>query len=205
MVKTLMEQFRATGNVTGKKIGGSKPRVSTPDTVGTIHVSVASSPMWKSARQPQKMRYHPRQHGAYFKPIYTCIRTRSMSSSLWQLRTQKSGQGLVRNSVITSSRTLTLFLWGYLKEKVFSSAPWTLPALKERIKLFTDHKRNAHSCCTELVLHLQAVRESQEAHIEHVIHNATHVWNSNPCLLLWHCFHIIKFAMTNALLSWKWQ
>jgi transposase len=35
-VKTLVEQFRATGNVAGKKRGGSKPHVPTPDTVGTI-------------------------------------------------------------------------------------------------------------------------------------------------------------------------
>ena len=46
-----MEQFSATGNVTGKKSGGSKPRVRTPDTVGTIRASVASSPAWKSVRQ----------------------------------------------------------------------------------------------------------------------------------------------------------
>jgi len=50
-VKTLVEQFRATGNMTGKKRGGSKPRVRTPDTVGTIHASVASSPAQKSVRQ----------------------------------------------------------------------------------------------------------------------------------------------------------
>ena len=43
-VKTLVEQFGATGNMAGKKRGESKPRVRTPDTVGTIHVSVASSP-----------------------------------------------------------------------------------------------------------------------------------------------------------------
>jgi len=40
MVKTLVEQFCTTGNVTGKKRGGSKQRVYTPDTVGTIHASV---------------------------------------------------------------------------------------------------------------------------------------------------------------------
>ena len=50
-VKTLVEQFRATGNVTGKKKSGNKPRVRTPDTVGTIHASVASSPTRKSVRQ----------------------------------------------------------------------------------------------------------------------------------------------------------
>jgi hypothetical protein len=43
-VKTLVVQFRAPGNVTGKKRGGSKPRVRTPDTVWTIRASVASSP-----------------------------------------------------------------------------------------------------------------------------------------------------------------
>jgi len=50
-VKTLVEQFRATGNMAGKKRGWSKPRVRTPDTVGTIHASVASSPARKSVRQ----------------------------------------------------------------------------------------------------------------------------------------------------------
>jgi len=49
-VKTV-EQFRATGNVAGKKRGGSKPRIRTPDTVGTIHARVASSPTRKSVRQ----------------------------------------------------------------------------------------------------------------------------------------------------------
>ena len=49
-VKTV-EQFRAIGNVTGKKRGGRKPHVRTPDSVGTIRVSVASSPTRKSARQ----------------------------------------------------------------------------------------------------------------------------------------------------------
>jgi len=51
MVKTLVEQFCATGNMTGRKRGGSKPRVRTPDTVGTICASVASSPTRKSVRQ----------------------------------------------------------------------------------------------------------------------------------------------------------
>ena len=50
-MKTLVEQFRATGNAAGKKRGGSKPRVRTPNTVGTIHASVASSPAGKSVRQ----------------------------------------------------------------------------------------------------------------------------------------------------------
>ena len=50
-VKTLVELFRATANVTGKKRGGNKPRVRTPDTAGTIRASVASSPARKSLRQ----------------------------------------------------------------------------------------------------------------------------------------------------------
>jgi hypothetical protein len=50
-VKTLVEQFCATGNVAGKKRGGSKPRVRMPDTVGTIHARMASSPTRKSVRQ----------------------------------------------------------------------------------------------------------------------------------------------------------
>jgi hypothetical protein len=48
---TTVEQFRATGNVTGKKRGRSKPRVRTPYTVGTIRASVGSSPTRKSVRQ----------------------------------------------------------------------------------------------------------------------------------------------------------
>jgi hypothetical protein len=107
-VKTLVEQFYATGNMAGKRRGGSKPRFHTPDTVRTIHASVASSPAWKFVWQPQKMRYRLRQHGAYFEPIYACIHTRSMSFSLWQLCAEKSGQGLRRNSVITCSGTHTL-------------------------------------------------------------------------------------------------
>jgi len=99
------------------------------------------------------------------------------------------------------------FLWGYLKDKVFSSAPRTLPELKERIKESCAQVTRGMltRVVQNFVLRLQAVWESQGAHIEHVIHNATHLWNSNPCLLLWHCFHINKFAFTNALLSWKWQ
>jgi len=50
-VKTLVEQFHAAGNMAGKEKGGSKPRVRTLDTVGTIHASVASSPARKSVRQ----------------------------------------------------------------------------------------------------------------------------------------------------------
>jgi hypothetical protein len=118
----MVEQFRATGNVTGKKRGGSKPRVRMPNTVGTIRASVASSPTWKSVQQPQKMRYRLRQHGAYFELIYACIHTRSMSSSLWQLCAEKSGQGLRRNSMITCSRTLTLWnTFGSVTRPTFTS------------------------------------------------------------------------------------
>jgi len=99
------------------------------------------------------------------------------------------------------------FLWGYLKDKVLCSAPRTLPELKEGIK--ENWAQVTRGMLTRVfqkfVLLFQAVLESQGAHIEHVTHNATHMWNSNPCLLLWHCFHINKFAIANALLSWKWQ
>jgi hypothetical protein len=99
------------------------------------------------------------------------------------------------------------FLWGYLKDIVFSSDPRTLPELKERIKeSCAQITRGMLTCIVQnFVLRLQAVRKSQGAHIEHVIHNTTHMWNSNPCLLLWHGFHINKFAIAIALLSWKWQ
>jgi hypothetical protein len=98
-------------------------------------------------------------------------------------------------------------LWGYLKDKVFSSAPRTLPELQERIKESCAQitRGMLTRVVQNFVLHLQAVWESQGAHIEHVIHKATHMWNSNPCLLLLHCFRINKFAIANALLSWKWQ
>jgi hypothetical protein len=51
MVKTLVEQFHATWNMAGKKRGGSKSSVHTPNNVGTIHASVASSPARKSVRE----------------------------------------------------------------------------------------------------------------------------------------------------------
>ena len=155
-------------------------------------------------RQPQKMRYRLRQHGAYFEPIYACfepiyacIHTRSISSCLWKLCAEKSGQGLRRNSVITCSRTL--------KDKVFSSAPRTLPELRIKESCAQVTRGMLTSVVQNFVLRLQAVRESQGTHIKHVIHNATHMWNSNPCLLLWHCFRINKFAIANTLLSWNWQ
>jgi hypothetical protein len=99
------------------------------------------------------------------------------------------------------------FLGGYLKDKVFSSAPRTLPELKEKNKASCAQVTRGMltRIVQNFVLRLQAVRECQGAHIEHVIHNATHMWNSNPCLLLWHCFHINKFAIANALSSWKLQ
>jgi len=82
MMKMLVQQFRATRNVTGKKRGRSMPHVRTPNTVGTIHASVASSPTRKFVQQLQKMRYCLQEHGAYFILIYTHIHTRSMSFSL---------------------------------------------------------------------------------------------------------------------------
>jgi len=109
------------------------------------------------------MRYRPRQHGAYFEPIYACICTRSMSSSLWQLCAEKSGQGLRRNSVITCSRTLTLWItfgfksvWlpplglseGQSVQQCSSNSARTEG--EDQGKLCTGHKRNAHPRCTEL-------------------------------------------------------
>jgi hypothetical protein len=95
------------------------------------------------------------------------------------------------------------FLGGYLEDKVFSSAPWTLPELKESVKVSCAQVTRGMltRVAQNFVLRLQAVWEYQGAHIEHVIHNAAHMWNSNPCLLLWHCFHKNKFAIANALLS----
>ena len=50
-MKTSVEQFRANGKVAGKNRGETKPCVPTPDTVGTIHASVALSRTRKSVRQ----------------------------------------------------------------------------------------------------------------------------------------------------------
>jgi hypothetical protein len=50
-VKTLVEKFRATGNVAGKKRGGNKPLVRMPDTVGNIHASVSLISSTKPVRQ----------------------------------------------------------------------------------------------------------------------------------------------------------
>jgi hypothetical protein len=84
------------------------------------------------------------------------------------------------------------FLWGYLKNEVSSSAPRTLPELKERIKeICVQVTRGMLTHVVQnFLLRLQAVQQFQGAHMEHVIHNATHMWNYNPCLLLWHCLHI---------------
>jgi len=69
------------------------------------------------------------------------------------------------------------FLWGYLKDKVFGSAPRSLPELKKRIKeSCTRVTRGMLARVVEnFLLRLQAVREFQGAYIKHVIHNATHM------------------------------
>jgi len=69
-------------------------------------------------------------------------------------------------------------LWGYLKDEVFSSAPQTLPELKERIKeSCAQVTRGMLTCVVQnFVLRLQVIRESQVAHIKHVTHNVTHMW-----------------------------
>jgi hypothetical protein len=115
--------------------------------------------------QPQKFWHRLRQHGEYFESIYACIRTRSMTSSLWQLCAVKRGQGLRRNSAVTCSRTLTLWVTFGFK------SVWLLPlglseeqsvlqcTLKcartegeDEGKLCTGHKRNARPCSTELCI-----------------------------------------------------
>jgi len=72
--------------------------------------------------------------------------------------------------------TCDYFLWGYLKD-LFSSAPRTLPELKEMIK--ESCAQVTRGMLTRVVqnflLRLQAVRESQGSHIEHVIHSATNM------------------------------
>jgi hypothetical protein len=109
--------------------------------------------------------YRLRRHGAYFEPICACIRTRSMSSSLWQLCAEKCGQGLWRNLVITCSRTLTLWntfgfksVWLLLlglsegQSVQLCSLNSAQTEGEDQEKLCTGHKRNAHPCCTELCI-----------------------------------------------------
>ena len=59
------------------------------------------------------------------------------------------------------------FFWGYLKDKVFSSAPRILPELKERIKESCAQVTRGMltRVVQNIVLRLQAVRECQGAHI----------------------------------------
>jgi hypothetical protein len=59
------------------------------------------------------------------------------------------------------------FLWGYLKDKVFISAPRILPELKERIKKICAQVTRGMltRVVQNFVLCLQAVRESQGVHI----------------------------------------
>jgi len=60
---------------------------------------------------------------------------------------------------------------------VFSSAPRALPELKESIKESCAQVTRGMliRVVQNFALRLQAVRESQGAHIEHVIHNAAHM------------------------------
>jgi hypothetical protein len=69
------------------------------------------------------------------------------------------------------------FLWDYLKDKVFGSAPRSLPELKKRIKESCAQVTRGRltRVVQNFVLRLQAVREFQGAHIKHAIHNATHM------------------------------
>jgi len=59
--------------------------VRIPDTVGTTRASGALSSTRKCVLQlaaDYEVSYRLRQHGAYFEPIYACVHTISMSSSL---------------------------------------------------------------------------------------------------------------------------
>jgi len=214
-MKTSVEQFRATGNMAGKKRGGNKPRVRAPHTVGTIHASVASSPARKSVRQLASenevspstawrilridLRMHPYKIHVFQSLTTVCREKRTRFA-------EEFGNHLQQNP-----HTLE-HIWFQIRVITSSGVIWrtkcsaVLPELKERMKgscaqvtrgMLTRGVQN-------FVLRLQAVWESQGAHIEHVTHNATHMWNSNPCLLLWHYFHINKFAIANALLTLRW-
>ena len=122
------KSFAKLGMWQARKEAGASHVFRKPNTVGTIRVSAAPISNVKVCVTVslRKWGYRLRQHGAYFEPIYAHIRTRSMSSSLRQLCAEKSGQGLRRNSVITCSRTLTL--WNTFGFK----SVWLLPlALSE--------------------------------------------------------------------------
>jgi hypothetical protein len=323
-LKTLVEQFRANGNVAGKKRGWSKPRVRTPDTVETIHASVASSPTRKSVGQlaaenevlpstawsilrtnlrmhpykihvfqflttvcrekrtsfaeefgdhlqqnphtlehiwfsdeayfhftgdinRQNVRFWVAQHshqihestlhaqkalawravfaqalnGPFIFEDYVTGKNYAMMLDSLLLPQMRRRQGCLHGQwfkqdgarphttpevleflhskfqhTIMSSHfpqqfqcgfswppcspdlnPYDYFLWGYLKGKVFGSAPRSLPKLKKRIKESCAQVTRGMltRVVQNFVLLLQAVRDFQEVHIEHVIHNATHM------------------------------
>jgi hypothetical protein len=134
-VKTVVEQFRAIGNVTGKESGRSKPRVRTPNAAGTIRASVASSPTRKSVRELAA------------ENVFQSLTT------VWREKRTRFAEEFGDHPL------------GLSEAQVFSSAPRTLPELKERIKESCAEvtrgmlTRVAQNC----VLCLQAVRESQRA------------------------------------------
>jgi hypothetical protein len=197
-VKTLVEQFSATGNLTVKKRGGSKPRVRTPDTVGTIRVSVASSPTRKSVRQiaaeyevspstawrilRTDLRMHPYKNHVfhYLKTVCREKRTRFAEEFGDHLQQDPEGQSVQQCS---------------------PNSAWT----EDQGKLCTSHKRNAHPCCTELFITCSSGSRVPRGSYRACHPQRYHMWNPNPCLLLCHCFHINKFAIANTLLSWNWQ
>ena len=186
-VKMLVEQFRGNGKVTGKKRGGSKPRVRTPDSVGTIRASVATSPTRKSVRRlTAENEVSP---STAWRILRTDLRMHSYKVHVFQSLTTVCREKRTkfaeefRDILHQNSHTLPL---GLSEEKVFSSAPRILPELKERIKESCAQVTRGMltRVVQNFVLRLEAVREFQGAHIEHVIHNAYHMRNSNHCFLL---------------------
>jgi len=219
-VKTLVGQFCATGNMAGKERGGNKPTCSHTRHCrdhscecglisSTKFCATVSLRKWVIAFDSMAHTSNRSTHASVQDPCLAvpdnCVPRKVdkvCGGIRWSLAAEPSHSGL--DLVLYPC---DYFLWGYLKDKVFSSARRTLPELKERIKESCAQVTRGMltRVLQNFVLRLQAVWESQGAHIEHVIHKATHMWNSNPCLLLWHCFYINKFAIANALLSRKWQ
>jgi hypothetical protein len=144
-VKTLVEQFRATGNVTGKKRGRSKLCVCMPSTVGTNRASVASSPTQKCAIAAEYevslstawcilrtyLRVHPYKIDVF----------QSLTAVCWEKRTrfvEEFSDHLQQNTDEQSVQHCSL------------NSAWTEG--EDQGKLRTGHKRNAHLCCTELCI-----------------------------------------------------
>jgi hypothetical protein len=163
-VERSVEQFRATGNVTGKKRGGSKPRARTRDTVGIIRASVASSRTWKSVRQlaaenkvststawrilRTDLRMHPCKIHVFQSLTTVCREKRTRFA-------EEFGDHLQQNPE------------GQTVQQCSPNSAWTEG--EDQGKLCTGHKRNAHLRCTEL-----CITSSSGSSVPRGSHRASH-------------------------------